>query len=78
MSHSPKNLNSPVLESAWQRYAEYDSNARLATMQYKYYRKFALGLAMLAVILAVFSSDIAQIAPLYCLGSMGRLTVAGD
>ncbi len=63
MDQPQNNLNSPVLESAWQRYAEFDLNATLASRQHKAARQLALSLAMLAVILAVFSSDIVNYVP---------------
>lgn len=63
MNQPHKNLNSQVLESAWQRYAEFNLNANLANRHYKATRQLALSLAMLAVILAVFSSDIAIYVP---------------
>ena len=58
-----KNIDSPVLQSAWQRYAEFDLNAKTAAIQHKYIKQFALGFSMLAVLFAVFSGDISWYIP---------------
>jgi predicted Na+-dependent transporter len=56
-------LSSPVLESAWQRYAEFYTSAATAINRYKKYREVAIVLAMIAVVFAVFSSDISRQVP---------------
>jgi tetratricopeptide (TPR) repeat protein len=56
-------LSSPVLESAWQRYAEFYTSAVTATTRYKYYRDIAIILAMIAVVFAVFAGDISRYVP---------------
>ena len=62
---NPKNkiIDSPVLESAWQPYAEFDLNAKTTAVQYKYFKQIALALSMIAVIFAVFSGDISWYLP---------------
>ncbi|MCG3211170.1 MAG: hypothetical protein FOGNACKC_04808 [Anaerolineae bacterium] len=59
------NIESPALNSAWQRYAEFRLNAQTATNQHRYLQGIAIGLAMVAVVFAVFtgSYDISQFIP---------------
>jgi tetratricopeptide (TPR) repeat protein len=63
MSQKNDRLSSPVLESAWQRYAEFYTSAATAINRYKKYREVAIVLAMIAVVFAVFSSDISRQVP---------------
>jgi len=63
MSQHNGRIDSPVLESAWQRYAELDANATQATKQRTYLRQGAIALAMLAVLLAVFTNTYSVILP---------------
>jgi tetratricopeptide (TPR) repeat protein len=54
MNQERGKINSPVLESAWQRYAEFDANSRAATRGRGYLLQATVGLAVIAVLLAVF------------------------
>ncbi|MCB9098000.1 MAG: hypothetical protein H6632_00560 [Anaerolineales bacterium] len=54
MAREKKQLNSLALKSAWERYAEFDFNAKVGATQRVYLRKAATALAMFAVLLAVF------------------------
>ena len=54
MSQENGRIESPVLKTAWQRYAEFDANALSAAKQGIYVRQLALIVAMLTVLLAVF------------------------
>src|SRR5262245_29774929 len=54
MNRERGKINSPVLESAWQRYAEFDANSRRGTRGRGYLLQATVGLAVVAVLLAVF------------------------
>ncbi len=58
MSKTNDRIESPVLESAWQRYAEFDSNAQSADKQRSYVREAGLIVATLVVLLEVFENNI--------------------
>jgi tetratricopeptide (TPR) repeat protein len=55
MNHDGPKIQSTVLESAWQRYAEFDANARAAANQRLFSRQATIILALVAVFLAVFT-----------------------
>lgn len=63
MSQLNGHINSPVLESAWQRYAEFDASATAAAKQRTYLRRAAIALAFIAVFLAVFLNTYSTILP---------------
>lgn len=54
MAQAKKTLESPALQSAWERYAEFDFNATVGARQRAYLRQAAIVVAMFAVLLAVF------------------------
>ena len=54
MSQEHGKINSSVLESAWQRYAEFDANSRAATQMRSYLLQATIALAVIAVVLSVF------------------------
>ena len=53
MSQDNGRINSPILESAWQRYAEFKANASAITKRRVFFVQAAIILAMVSVILAV-------------------------
>ncbi|MCB0165082.1 MAG: SLATT domain-containing protein, partial [Anaerolineae bacterium] len=54
MAQEKKRLESLALKSAWERYAEFDFNAKVGAKQRVYLSRAAITLAMFAVLLAVF------------------------
>jgi tetratricopeptide (TPR) repeat protein len=62
MDKNDLHLKSAILESAWQRYADFDYNARSATVMQKYLRQTAIVLAMVAVTIAVIMGNNFQLA----------------
>ncbi len=57
MSQDKHQIDSLVLKSAWQRYAEFDANALSAAKQRKFMRQAALIAALVTVVLAVGSNN---------------------
>ena len=53
MSQDKGRINSLILESAWQRYAEFKTNATATTRRRVFFVQTAIILAMVSVILAV-------------------------
>lgn len=54
MAQEKKQLESLALKSAWERYAEFDFNAKVGARQRTYLRQASIVVAMFAVLLSVF------------------------
>ena len=54
MNQHHKKINTPILDSAWEQYAEFKANSIANIKQRIYLQRVAIALAMVAVILAVF------------------------
>lgn len=65
MNQDNHNIDSPVLKSAWLRYAEFDANALTANRQRAIIQQSALVVATLSVLLAVFTNNYAAYLPLW-------------
>ncbi|HRV91946.1 MAG TPA: hypothetical protein P5526_07270, partial [Anaerolineae bacterium] len=61
MARETKQLESLALKSAWERYAEFDFNAKVGAKQRVYLRQAAIALAMFAVLLAVFINSYSSV-----------------
>ncbi len=61
MSQNTK-IESPALASAWQRYADFYLNSQAAINQHKLLRGLTIGLAMVAVIFAIFIGNYREVA----------------
>jgi hypothetical protein len=77
MNQDGYKIQSAVLESAWQRYAEFHTNARAADNQRKLFRQATAFLAMIAVPLAILmgSDEIYSRLPVIIQGLLGVILV---
>ncbi|MCB0191236.1 MAG: hypothetical protein KDJ65_04760 [Anaerolineae bacterium] len=56
MAQEKNHLESPALKSAWERYAEFDFNAKIGSRQRTVLRQAAIAISMFAVLMAVFTN----------------------